>query len=118
MSATAPVPAKLYRYEVMGELRGVECMGCHDVMEVPTFAVLHAGKRPERIRGNPENLLAWLELQELFHEKCNLFSDAEKAEQQREFRHGLNIASRSAVKTTVSMSRRGSEKGLSVVRPN
>lgn len=73
----------LYRDLQMGS---VECLGCTEVMEIPYAAVLRAGGRREQVRNNPENLAAWMELQELDHRQCLNFADVEKAKQARQYR--------------------------------
>lgn len=84
---------RLYHHERLG---AVECLGCRELIEIPHCAVLRAGQRPERVRGNPENLLLWLELQELDHEKCLSFNDAEKALAARQHRFSLGSQRRTS----------------------
>lgn len=76
-------PNELYRHEQYGCL---ECMGCRELIEIPFEAVLKGGHGPVPIKANPENLLIWIELQELDHEKCSSFQDARQAALCREFR--------------------------------
>ena len=56
------------------------------MIEIPKWAVLHAGKPKEEVRGNPENLLRWRELIELDHQPCINFTDAAMAKQARAHR--------------------------------
>lgn len=75
----------LYHHE---RLNAYECLGCHEMLEVPATAVLRNGQRPERVRDNPENLLRWVELHAKDHKDCAKFKDADKAEQHRAYRGG------------------------------
>lgn len=75
----------LYHHATMDTF---ECMGCHEMIEVPRVARLGNGheRRAVRIAGQPENLLIWLEMHELDHAQCHLYEDADKARQAREYR--------------------------------
>lgn len=63
-----------------------ECLGCQEMIEIPRRAVLEAGRQAEAVKGNPENMLRWVELMELDHKPCTQFSDSRMAEQAREHR--------------------------------
>lgn len=78
-------PSPLYHH---AELNAFECIGCREMIEVPRLAVVGTGhkRRVERIAGQPENLLLWLEVHELDHSKCHLYGDAESARNARQFR--------------------------------
>jgi hypothetical protein len=52
-----------------------ECLGCGAMIEIPTVAILKAGGRPVRVRGNPENLLCWREAIAVEHVSCESFID-------------------------------------------
>ena len=86
---TAPSTAKnavespLYHHERYG---AYECMGCREMIEIPSFAVVKQGHPPVRIKMDPLNLLLWRELQELDHAKCSQFKDERMAKQAREHR--------------------------------
>ena len=66
-----------------------ECLGCGEMIEIPGMAVLKAGQLPQRVNGNPENLLCWREMMELDHAPCVRFTDAAMAEQARMYRAPL-----------------------------
>lgn len=73
-------PGALYHHEQWG---AVECMGCHELIEIPAFAVIKSGFPPVRIKADALNLLLWCELIELDHAPCLRFFDAEMASQAR-----------------------------------
>lgn len=63
-----------------------ECMGCHELLEVPFLAVLKNGQQRVAIKRNPENRLLWIELMSIEHGQCGKFKDEQKAQDQRTFR--------------------------------
>lgn len=80
-------PPSLYLWD---RYDAYECMGCHEMIETPRFAVIKGGRERVPIRTNPENRLIWLELMELDHAKCGAFQfDAAKAKAAREYRRPL-----------------------------
>ena len=82
-TAENAVKSPLYHYV---EWAAYECMGCHELIEIPALAVLAAGRLPVRIKTNPENLLIWVEMIEMDHAKCSSFKDAKMAQDARTYR--------------------------------
>jgi hypothetical protein len=78
-------PPELYYYH---QHKCYECLGCHELIEVPRYATLMVDGKMQRVAvmNNAENLLIWRELHELDHEKCGAFGDAAKAKDAREHR--------------------------------
>lgn len=85
--------AELYRHDA---LNAYECLGCGEMIAIPRFAILQAGRRAEPVRDNPENLQLWIEMHTLDHAECAQYKDQKKARQHREFRRRVVIASRKA----------------------
>jgi hypothetical protein len=69
-----------------------ECLGCGEMLEVPSLAFLKIEGKVQRVpvRNNPENLMLWRELHEIDHGQCRDFKDEKKAVQHREYR-GLEL---------------------------
>lgn len=76
-------PNSFYHHQSIGAL---ECMGCHEYIEIPHEAVLKNGQAKARIKDDPLNLLLWRELMEIKHEKCSAFKDDRLQKQAMEFR--------------------------------
>jgi hypothetical protein len=83
-ACTVPIPA-LYHHARYG---CYECLGCTEIIEIPRWGwlVVNGHRCRVPVQGNPENLLLWLEMQQLDHEKCQMFNDVQKAKDAREFR--------------------------------
>ena len=79
-------PQVLYHHD---QLDYYECLGCHELVEVPYIAVLDQGKQKQPVKANPENRLRWLELMTMDHQDCAAFADARKAKQHREYRRPM-----------------------------
>lgn len=69
-----------------------ECMGCHELLEVPFRAVLRNGREREPVKRDAENRVLWLELRTLEHNKCAAYKDELAAANHRRF--GLHLVQR------------------------
>lgn len=78
------------------EFDAYECMGCGEMLEVPSHATLKVDgvMRKVRVRGQPENMVLWREMHDLDHRDCAKFKDAEKATAHREFRRSPFLMSK------------------------
>jgi hypothetical protein len=47
------------------------CLGCGELVQVPTWDVLRMGETAVRIKGHPQHQLLWREARERDHERCH-----------------------------------------------